>query len=162
MNIRRYISLSVTSLIFVFLMYGCAGYGKIRHLSGAGDKLTVQELIENSNDYNIYYSGYDTNNPSGILFDPKRDNKTLVPSDRWIKVESRETASEIVSWIQVQDFPWYMPGLLSILDSDDQFYGYVFTGWNHVVTKVVDENTLVVYDLPAPPQYHGPNGRREG
>ncbi len=161
MNTRRYISLSVTSLVFVFLMYGCAGYGKIRPLPGDGDKLTVQELIENSDDYNIYYSGYSTNNPSGILFDPKRDNKTLVPGDGWIKVEGRETVSEIVSWIQILDFPWYMPELFSILDSDEQSYGYLFTGWHHLVSKVVDESTLFVNDLPSPPQYYDYNNARE-
>ena len=159
MNIKN-IYLPFTGLVFAFLMYGCAGYGKVKLQSGAGDKVTVQALIENSGDYNIYYSGYSTNNPFGVMFDPKKDDKTLTPSKGWTKVKGQEIVSKIVSEIRNHAFSWYTPRVYRIFDPDDQFYGYLFTGRRHVVAKVVDKKTLFVHRLSAPPQYYGPNGRR--
>ena len=42
-------------------------------------------------------------------------------------------------------------------------YGYVFALWDHVVEKIVDDRTLVVYDLPLPPYLaiDGGDGPRE-
>ena len=91
------------------------------------------------------------------MFDPKKDGKTLVPSDKWTKVEDQESVSEIVSWLQIHNFPGYFLRLYKILGPNDQLFGYLFTGWHHVVFKVVDERTLFVYGLPDPPHYFGPD-----
>ncbi|NVM25603.1 MAG: hypothetical protein HWN70_06755 [Desulfobacterales bacterium] len=145
---------AVLALIGVFLVSGCSwykSYGKVRLQSGPGHKVTIQELQQNWHDYTIYYAGSSVQLPSAIMFDPKKDTKTLM-SDKWIKVEDQETLSELISWIQgTTRFP---PRLQRILGPDDQFYGYFYSGWHHVVLKVVDETTLWVYDLPVPPDFY--------
>lgn len=89
------------------------------------------------------------------MFDPKKDSKMLTPSDRWTRVEGRESVTEVIRWLQVHNHPNYYLRLYKILGPDDQLYGYLFTGWHHVVFKVVDERTLFVYGLPDPPHYFG-------
>jgi len=151
-------------LIAVFLVSGCSwyrSYGKVRALPRHEEKLAIQGLKENWHDYTIYYAGLSIGHPSAILFDPKTDDKALV-NDKWIRVEDQETLSELISWIQHStQFP---PRLQRILGPDDQFYGYFYSGWNHVVLKVVDERTLWVYDLPIPPDlyYNGGGDEKEG
>jgi hypothetical protein len=95
------------------------------------------------------------------MFDPKKDSKTLL-SDKWIKVEDQETVSDLISWIQ--HTTEFYPRLQRILGPDDQFYGYFYSGWDHVLIKVVDERTLWVYDLPIPPDlyYNGDDDERKG
>ena len=40
---------------------------------------------------------------------------------------------------------------------------YVFTSWDHVVMKMLDDRTMVIYDLPLPPYLaiDGGDGLRE-
>lgn len=154
---RKFICLAVICSIWAILISGCSGYGKLKYRSQYREKVTIQELIENSDDYHIHYSGYAINNSSGIMFDPKKDGKTLTPSDRWTSVEDRKRVTEVVSWLQLHNHPGYYLRLYKILGPDDQLYGYLFTGWHHVVFKVVDERTLFVYGLPDPPHYFGPD-----
>ena len=67
----------LTALIVVCLVIsGCASwfadYGKIKHLTGDRKKqVTIDTLIENWKDYNIYYAGLSIKLPLGIIFDPK-------------------------------------------------------------------------------------------
>ena len=155
---KKYIGLAVIGSISTILISGCSGYGKLQYQTQYREKVTIQELIENSDDYHIHYFGYAINNSSGIMFDPKKDSKTLIPSDRWASVEGRERVTEVVNWLQIHNYPGYYLRLYKILGPDDKLYGYLFTGWNHVVFKVVDESTLFVYGLPDPPHYfdYGP------
>ncbi len=154
---RKFICLAVIGSISAILISGCSGYGKLKYQIQYREKVTIQELIENSDDYHIHYSGYAINNSSGIMFVPNKDGKTLKPSDRWSSVEDRERVTEVVSWLQIHNHPGYHLRLSKILGPDDQLYGYLFTGWHHVVFKVVDERTLFVYGLPDPPHYFGPD-----
>jgi hypothetical protein len=153
MDIKKYIYLALLAIVPMFVMSGCSGYGKIRTQSGPGDDITIEKLIENWHDYTVYYAGYAINNPSGIMFDPKNDDKTLMPSDRWTKLDDKASVIDVISWIkaQAQGTPEHYPLVYSILGPNDQFYGYLFSGWDHLLTKVVDDHTLWVYDLPDPP-----------
>lgn len=145
-------------LMSLILLPGCSGYGRLSLVSGqARDAVTVERLIENSNDYDVHYSGYAVNNPSGIMFDPKADDRMLVPSERWIKIKNSETVSEVVGWIKVHDYPWYDPKLYEIVGPDNDLYGYLFTGWQHVKLEAMETGKLFVYDLRSPPQYYGPS-----
>jgi len=159
---RNHRYLAVMVLVVVFLISGCSWYrshGKVRPLSRHEEKLTLQGLIENWQDYAIYYAGSSAQQPSAIMFDPKMDTNTLT-SDKWIKVENQETLLELISWLQhTTRFP---PRLQRILGPDDQFFGYFYSGWNHVVLKVVDERTLWASDLPvAPDFYYNGNGEEK-
>ena len=157
MERARYIYIAVFGLLSLILISGCSGYGSIRHESGYANGITIQELVKNSGDYNVYYSGYAVNNPSGIMFDPKNDDKTLTPSDWWVKIDSEGDVSEVVSWIDIHDYPWYYADLHRIIGPDGELYGFVYTGWYEITAKATGNNTLLVYDLPDPPQYYGPS-----
>lgn len=158
MSIKKYIFLALLAIVSASIISGCSGYGKIRLQSRYGDDVTIEKLQENLPDYTIYYAGYAVNNPSGIMFDPKNNDKTLQPSGRWTKLDDKESVIEVISWIKIQDSSYYYPRLYRILGPDDQFYGYLYSAWNHLLTKVVDGKTLWVYDLPDPPYYeYGPD-----
>lgn len=132
-----------------------AGWGKTRDQRGYGEKSTLQELLDNWEKYDIYYSGYAINNPSGIIFDLKNDNRILKPSDRWTKIEDKAAVAEVISWIRIQDYPGYYPGLYDVMGSGNELYGYLYSVYYHLFAKEIGGNTMFVYDLPEPPHYRG-------
>jgi hypothetical protein len=159
MTIKKSIGLAIMTIVLMVIITGCSGYGKLRLQSRSGDDVTVEKLQENFSDYTIHYAGYAVDNPSGIMFDPKNDNKALMPSERWTKLDDKESVIEVISWIKIQDSSHHYPRLYRILGPDDQFYGYLYSAWDHLLTKAVDDKTLWVYDLPDPPHYEeGPEG----
>lgn len=145
---RRKLIISWTlGLVFAFLISGCAGYGKLRPLSGQDRAVSIEVLEKNWRDYAVYWTGLSVQEPSGIMFDPQSDGRSLV-NDKWKKVEDEKFLAEIISWMKInRDYP---PWVWKILGPDDQFYGYMYTGWQFGLIKEVDEKTLHVYDLPAP------------
>ncbi len=148
---------TVCLMIGAMLLGGCAGYGGLEAVSRSDQEMTIENLVARQGEYDVYYSGYDLGNASGILFDPKNDFKRLAPSDRWHPVYGMSAVAELVSWIQIQDSPGYYPGLHRIRGPKGEFYGYLYSGWSELVTKVQDKSTLFVYDLPDPPHYRGPS-----
>jgi len=119
------------------------------------NSVTIHDLKENWNDYIIYYAGYygslSIKHPSAVMFDPRKDNKGLA-GDKWTRVKDKQTLSELISSIQGQDsVSGLYPRLWRILGPDEQFYGFFFSAWDHVVTRMIDNKTLWVYDLPMPP-----------
>jgi len=47
MKAEKYVNLAVIGFVLIFLMSGCANYGKFRLESGQAEKMTIQELQEN-------------------------------------------------------------------------------------------------------------------
>ena len=153
MDTRNYISLATILFVLLCLMPGClSSFGKVRSQSGNGERMTIDDLENNWTDYTVYYAGMSPNRPSGVMFDPKNDDKTLLPgsNDRWKKIEDKKILSEVICWIKVQDFPDYNPMLYRVLGPDDQFYGYLFSGRSDVTIEVFDDRTMFVNDLPDP------------
>ena len=163
MKMKKYIFPSVTVLVFAFLISGCAltqGYGKIRPQPDSTEKMTTQALWDNRNDYNIYYAGYYGNvsikHPSALMFDPKGDDRVL-KGDRWTKVTNDIWLAKLIRSIETQESIGGPDSKVwRILGPDDQFYGYMFSGWDHVVMKEVDDRTMLVYDLPMPSYLDSP------
>ena len=75
---RAYVSIFIIAIL-IFLMSGCAEYGKLRVESQDvynantrySEKMTIQKLLKNWQDYDIYYAGYKASQATGIMFDPK-------------------------------------------------------------------------------------------
>jgi len=65
------------------------------------------------NHYTIYYAGMQTGFPSAIMFDPKGDERKLLPHEYWVQVKDQETVSEIITAVQAGSF---VPRLYRILD----------------------------------------------
>lgn len=146
---RKQVYLTAIGFVVV-LMYGCAGYGKFVRQSSPGERITIQELQKDLNDYTIYYSGLSETRPRGIMFDPQHDNRELV-GDRWVKVEDQETLSKLVGWMQFSTRGY--PEIYRILGPDNAFYGYLYCHSRHdAVAKALDDRRMYVYDLTP---YHG-------
>ncbi len=132
------------------LVSGCSGttnYGKLRAEPSRGYTATVDELVEKWQSYHVTYAGVAVDNPSAVMFDPKGDERTLV-SDKWIALRDQAELSLLIDSLNANY--GYYPVLWRVLGPDDQFYGYMYSAWDHVVIKVVDERTLWVDDLPMP------------
>jgi hypothetical protein len=154
MNRKHYIYGTIIAMIMVFLFSRCAafltGYGKIRPQPWHGERVTIQELQENWKDYTIYYAGLSVGTVAGIIFDPKNDKRTLT-GDKWIKVEDKETLSELISWMET--YTAYNPQIWRILGPGNELYGYLYYPQSyeeHAVAKVVNDTTMYVYDLQSP------------
>ena len=158
MKRRKILHLTIIASVSLFFIYGCSlfhGYGKLRQLSKDANGITIQDLKENWSDYTVYYAGYygslSIKHPSAVMFDPKNDSTGLV-GDKWTIVKDKSMLSELISTIQSQELVGgYYPRLWRILGPDEQFYGFLFTAWDHVVAKVIDDKSMWVYDLPMPP-----------
>jgi len=144
---------TIITIISAIIIIGCSGYGKLLIESKNEAGVTIDELIENSDDYGIHHFGHGEKFVSGIIFDPKKDNKKLLPGDRWVRIDEQTTISDIVKRIKGSDFPRFVPTLYKIVGPDGVFYGYLFTGWSHIVLKKIDDDTLSVYGLDDPPEY---------
>jgi hypothetical protein len=135
----------------VFAAYGCASYGTIRSQMVYGNRITVQDLVRDWQNYTIYFAGHGRGHPSAVLFEPTDDDIVMI-ANRWWKVEKYEVLIDLVDSIQRQlPIGYYYPRLLELLGPDNHRYGYVFTSWDHVVVKPMDDRTMVIYDLPLPP-----------
>jgi len=137
--------------VLIFFISGClqfSNYGKLRLQSGKGERVTIEKLIESWQDYNVYYAGLHESSPSAVMFDPKQDTRTLV-CDRWIKVGDQEKLADLIDWMWTDHVSY--PRVRRILGPNNEFYGFMFTGWHHVVAKLVGDRTMLVYDLPLSP-----------
>jgi len=123
------------------------------------EKISLQKLEKNWQDYTIYYAGLSVGTVAGIMFDPKNDGKVLT-GDNWIKIENEETLSTLIEWIQT--YIQFDPRLWRIMGSNDQFYGYLYCACSQVIIRSVDDTTMYVYDLESPLYIDGePRFRRK-
>ncbi|MFO7554833.1 MAG: hypothetical protein R6W88_06485 [Desulfobacterales bacterium] len=150
---KKYKFLSV--FLVAILISSCASwsnnYGKLRMIDKSHSEVTIQDLIDNWGDYNIYYSdkyeGYSPRAALGIMFDPKNNETTLV-GDRWKKVKDQKDLIEMTEWIYSNT--QYEPWLNEILGPDGKFYGYLYYSYGFVTLKVVDDKTMSVFNLEEP------------
>jgi len=131
-------------------------YGKLQIVPAGNDQMTIQNLIDNFNDYNIYYSdnyaGYSTRSPLGIIFDPK-NNDTILVGDWWKKVKDQKDLIEMTQWICPTTL--HEPFLNKIFGPDGQFYGYLYYSCGCVNCKMVGDKKMSVYSLEAPIEEDG-------
>jgi len=152
-TMKKYKFMSV--FLAAVIISGCASwsntYGKLKIIPKSQNEVTIQDLINKWEDYNIYYSdkyeGYNVRAALGIMFDPKNNETTLV-GDRWKKVEDQKDLIEMTKWIysNTQHEPW----LNEILGPDGKFYGYLYYSYGFVTLKVVDDHTMYVFNLEEP------------
>jgi len=141
----------VLLISLLFVIAGCASYGKLRLQSGPGENMTIQQLKENWGQYHILATGVEANVPSAIIFDRKDDGREIL-GERWWEVKDFESVSETIDRIEAQvSTPGYYPRLWKMLGPDEHLYGYMFTAWDHAVMFVGDDKTMRVLDLPMPP-----------
>jgi hypothetical protein len=154
---KKYLTGAILLVGFVLILSGCLGQGIYKVVPAVGGSVTIQDLMKNWQDYNVYYAGLDVGNPSAVMFDRKDDDR-VIAVDRWSKVESRELLTDLIDPIQRQvQLASYYPRLFEIQGPDGHLYGFIFTAWGVVSTKMIDDRTVFVFDIPLPP-YLAVNG----
>ena len=131
-------------------------YGKLEIVPIGSNQLTIQDLVDKWDDYNIYYSdkyaGYSARSPMGIIFDPK-NNDTMLVGDRWKKVKNQEDLIEMTEWICPTTL--HEPFLNTIFGPDGRFYGYLYYSCGCVNCKMVGDKKMYVFNLEAPIEEDG-------
>ena len=155
---KKYKFLSV--FLAASIISGCVSwqknYGKLKIIPKDSNEVTIQNLIDKWDDYNIYYSdqydGFSVRSALGIMFDPKNNDTTLV-GDRWKKVSDQNTLAEMTQWIvlNTQFEPW----LNEILGPDGRLYGYLYYSYGSVTLKMVGDNKMYIFNLDEPPNEGG-------
>ena len=137
---KKYIFLSV--FLIAFIISSCASwsnnYGKLKILPESQNEVTIQDLIDKWEDYDIYYAGVGGPYHWGIMFDPKNNDTTLV-GVRWKKVEDKESLLEYIKWMKNPD------QLNEILGPDGLFYGYLNYSYGPVTLRMVDDKKMYVF-----------------
>ena len=138
-----------------FIISSCASwpnnYGKIKMIYKSQNEVTIQDLINKWDDYNVYYSdsydGYNPRSALGVMFDPK-NNGTTLEGKRWKKVKDKKDLIEMTQWIYSNT--QYEPYLNKILGPDGKFYGYIYYSYGFVTLKAVNDKAMYVYNLEDP------------
>ncbi|MBU0768792.1 MAG: hypothetical protein KJ687_06855, partial [Proteobacteria bacterium] len=64
---KKYLHLNMLFIFLALLICGCSlwvkGYGKIRFMRGEKNAVTIQDLTNSWEDYDIYYAGLDVRMP---------------------------------------------------------------------------------------------------
>ena len=85
-----------------------------------------------------------------MLLDPKDDNRALV-ADYWTRVEDHRAVTDFLAMSGSKGTRFYHAGIYEIRDPENRFFGYLISPKQHLITRVVDDKTIRVYDFPAPP-----------
>ncbi len=140
---RERISVSMT-LVALLALFGCATYGKTKPM---GQSLNIDMLKKDCRNYDVYWTGLSLMQAVAIVFDPKDDGRMVIfERDKWYKVEDEGFLSMLIGGMQSNVV--FYPVLSQLLGPDDTLYGYIYTGYPHVVTKPVDHGALWVYNFP--------------
>jgi hypothetical protein len=139
MKIKRLAGIGI--LIFALVM-GCSGYGLIRKQTATDNKMTLAELIENWEDYHVYYGKPWGSIPINIMFDPKNDETRLAGDGGWHKIADQQTLSEIMERIEIA---WANHEVMIIEGPDRRFFGYMYTSWGS--GGDLSPRTSSVYDV---------------
>jgi len=151
-SLPKYLILVVLPTLFI--VSACTGNGSLSRLPQNDADAIIANLLSQSDRYVIHYHGNSEQFVSGILFDPKKDAKSIRPEGLlWKEISDDEAIASIVDTIQTGNHPNYFPNLYSITGPNNDFYGYIITGWMYLVIRPVDGQTLRVYGLKGPPEY---------
>ena len=155
----------IAALPILLIISGCTGYGKLTLLPKSETDALLEDILSRTDQYDVHYHGNSEKLVSGLLFDPKSDNRHIRPEGAlWNEVTDAKTIASIADIIlTASEHPNYFPNLFQVTSPQGDFYGYLITGWKGLAIKPVDEQTLRVYGLKGPPEYqNGPGDIRVG
>ena len=148
MQMKKGIGL-IVALVSIFLITGCSGPQGPTRISfeprKEEEKITIQKLKTEWQNYQIYYTGINLEQPTGVMFDPKDEN-TISMSDRWTQVEDENSLKELLEWMELR-YTTARPYIWRIRGSGGKVFGYLYTPTNSVRVKQIDENTMYVFDI---------------
>jgi uncharacterized membrane protein YgcG len=134
----------VVSVLFLpALMAGCFGYGKLAKPRSCGMDLTLDEVVQGSQKYNIFYSGTQAQ-PQAVLFDPKDDLKSVQAGEGWKPVDDTRILYQILNSLQKDQKK--AARFRAVQGGDNAVYGFIYTSGNHTVKNVRgNQNIVMVY-----------------
>jgi len=137
--------------IGLFAFNGCAGYGSTNHIDYEQHRLAG--IIDDFDDYHVFYSGMSQGLPSGIVFAPEADDKTIARK-QWITVEDKEQAEKLVN--NLEGYRNYPARLYELTGEDGRPYGYIYTVEKRVVVQQLAPDTIYVQAINSPPHLKEP------
>jgi hypothetical protein len=140
MDVKGMITSAVLFMVMGLLLLGCAGgnFGIMKEEEAGG--MTLEVLLRDWQNYQIYYGGANPDRPIAVIFDPKSDGKNLEVEGRWWSVSDEKTMRDAVGRIKM--LPGAIPRLWRVLGPDDSLYGYVYTPLINLNITVVNQNTM--------------------
>jgi uncharacterized membrane protein YgcG len=120
-------------LFLPVLLAGCFGYGKLVTPKSVGMDITLDDVVENSPRYNIFYSGIESK-ADAVLFDPKDDPKRIQTSDIWKPIDKLETLYQILN--SIQEDSKKSARFSAIRGADKHVYGFIYTHQRNTVKQV--------------------------
>ncbi len=90
MKQQKGVTLSILIVSMVLIINGCATRPRIKPQRGPNERISLQELAQNWQDYDVSYAGWSVTDLYGIMFDPK-DNSMKLGGNRWKKIEDQDT-----------------------------------------------------------------------
>ena len=145
MQCKRRISLFFITVFIAAAFAGCMDPSKYGRLRRAGPDMTIDQLLKDSKNYNVYYAGVNLELVNAILFDPKNDDRGFSLQHYWVSVNDDAKLSEAMRWINV--FRIEPPSLSRIVGPGDKTFGYLYMLSSSPVIKVVDDKTLYLGNL---------------
>jgi hypothetical protein len=115
------------------LLAGCSGYGKLVQPASCGMNVAIDELVENSRQYDVFYSGTESC-PCSVLFDPKDDPNSIQTNYRWRPVDELAMLYRLINSMRENK-----PGaarLRVIQGKDNDLYGFIYTFGENKVKHV--------------------------
>jgi len=141
---KSYRYLNLILILFALVIFGCASwqknYGRLKSLPESESEVTIRNLIDKWEDFDIHYAGSGSPFSLGIMFDPKSNN-TVLAGDMWKKITDKETLLKKLKWIK------HDRRINEILGPDGRFYGYLYYSHGHVTLKMIDDNKMYVFNL---------------
>ena len=145
----KIINYLVAMLIVWVALAGCStpNYGKIRKPTDSDEQVTIVQLGDNWQYYDVYYATRYSSRPAAVMFDPKSDDKKLVGKG-WYKINDPVTLAKTIRIIQI----WYSYAIVGIIKSPDgRVFGYMYYPPElNIPIRMLDERTLSVSTLPLP------------
>ena len=136
--------LSILIFSIVLVINGCGPVPKIRPQRGPNERISLQELVQNWEDYDILYAGWSVTDIYGIMFDPKNNDMKL-GGNRWKKIDDQDTREKVFGMVPEKTrYP------SRIVGPEDEFYGYILyikkegARTQRAVVRVVDDRNLTI------------------
>ncbi len=136
--------LSILIFSIVLIINGCGPVPRIKPQRGPNERISLQDLVKNWEDYDISYAGWSVTDIYGIMFDPKNSGMKL-GGNRWKKITDQDTRAKVFGMVPEKTrYP------SRIVGPDDEFYGYILyikkegARTQRAVVRAVDDHNLTI------------------
>lgn len=161
--IKRQMHCCLIVLFLMALIVGCTPLRNLGKMNWAPrDEMTIEQLCDNWEAYDVFYTGPREAYPLGVIFDIKNDDRKLT-GDPWKQIIDKKGLLDQIRWMTVANLQFGLladPRLWKIFGPDNHLYGYIYTGSSYAYIEKVDEKTLWVGNLDTHFEYDADDSPR--